>query len=83
MLDLQTFVCSLGSSITVAYAIVKVLVRSESRVELKEDIQKLHDRANIIEKEFVRCEFCKLQHDTLTANLTSMDKKLDILIEKR
>ena len=81
-MDLQTIGISLGGSATVAFAIVKTLVRAEARKEVAPDIEKLHGRANIIEKDFVRCEFCKLQHDNLTKTLQSMDTKLDTLKAK-
>lgn len=82
MIDLQTIIVSIASSAGTAYAIVKTLVRSEARTELKPDLDGLHKRANKIEDEFVTCKFCKMQHDNLTTTLQSMDKKLDTLISK-
>lgn len=81
-MDLQTIGLSLGGSASIAFAIAKTLMRSEARIELKEDLEKLHERANIIEKDFVTCKFCTMQHSNIDKTLQSMDNKLDTLISK-
>lgn len=81
-MDLQTIGLSVGGGATVAFAIAKTLMRAEARAELKGDIEKLHDRADSIEEDYVTCKFCNMQHNNLNTTLQSMDNKLDKLIAK-
>lgn len=79
---IQTIGLSMGGSAGVTFAIAKILMRSEARAELKDDLEKVHERINENEKNFVTCKFCTMQHDNLTKTLQSMDNKLDTLISK-
>lgn len=49
--------------------------------ELKKADEGLHGRINTVEKDFVRCEFCKMQHSNLDKNFENINSKLDILID--
>ena len=69
---------------------VKLFIKNEARKALKEDIadlktedKYLHERINRAEREHVTCEFCNMQHANLNTTLKSMDRKLDILKEKK
>lgn len=86
-MDLQTIGVSLGGSATLAFTIVKIVMRSEARKELTPDIKDLHDRCNNIEDSHVDCKFCDRQHNDLNENIKEIKnqngKILDILIEKK
>jgi enoyl-[acyl-carrier-protein] reductase (NADH) len=71
-MDLQTIGVSLSGSAAVAFAIVKTLVRAEARKELATDVEKLHERINEIEKDYVTCKFCNTQHDNLNTNIADI-----------
>lgn len=77
----QLLLCLFGSG-SIGFGIAKLFMRSEARAELKEDIEKLHERINLVEQNYVTCKFCTMQHDNLTKTLQSMDNKLDTLISK-
>lgn len=81
--NIITIVLSIIGGGGVGWAVAKNIVRVEARAELKDDIESLHQRANNIENNYVTCKYCNMQHDNLGKTLNSMDKKLDILIEKK
>lgn len=69
---------------------VKLFIKNEAEKAVKEDLlelkaedDSLHKRINWVEKEYVTCKYCTMQHSNLTTTLNSMDRKLDILIEKK
>jgi hypothetical protein len=69
---------------------VKLFIKNEAKEAVKEDIKELkqeddslHKRINWVEKEYVTCKYCNMQHQNLATTLSSMDRKLDILIDKK
>ena len=69
---IQTVGLSMSGSAGITFAIAKILMRSEARAELKEDLEKLHERINENEKDFVTCKFCNTQHDNLNTNISDI-----------
>lgn len=69
---------------------VKLFIKNEAEkafekdlFDLKAEDESLHKRINWVEKEYVTCKYCNMQHSNLSTTLSSMDRKLDILIEKK
>lgn len=64
---------------------LKELKEADNKIkkEVDEKAAALHGRINFVENEYVTCKFCNMQHSNLSTILSSMDRKLDILIDIR
>lgn len=88
--DLIVFFLSFFGGGGLGFLLIKLFIKSEAHNALEQDIEtlkkedkSLHERINTVEREYVTCKFCNMQHTNLSTTLKSMDRKLDILIEKK
>lgn len=88
--DLAVFLLSFFGGGGLGFIAIKLFIKNEAHSALQQDIETLkaedealHKRINFVENEYVTCKFCNMQHSNLSTTLNSMDRKLDILIEKK
>jgi chaperonin cofactor prefoldin len=61
----------------ILWIMIKAIVKTEARNELNKDLDKLHQRINGVEKNFVACKYCDLQHDNLNKRLDTLEKNIN------
>ena len=47
----------------------------------KDEDQKLHNRIDAVEKNYITCEYCKKQNENTERMFDSIDHKLDLLLD--
>lgn len=67
MTELQIFLSALGIIATISGIIFKAH---------KDDIKTLHERINTVEKDYMTCASCKIQHESLNTSLTDIKSTL-------
>lgn len=75
---------AMGASV----AVFKLLIEKEAMKatkekfdETKQNIEGLEEKLEKVKQDYVTCKFCLSQHNSLDKTLSSIDRKLDILIE--
>jgi len=51
------------------------------RISCEKEDAALHERISNIKHEYVTCEYCKLQNDNTARLFSSIDRKLDMLLD--
>lgn len=81
----------------IGFAMIKSFLREEAKKAVKDDLnairketenlenddKALHKRINHIEDNYVSCKYCDMQHANLKMTLENIERKIDILIEKK
>lgn len=67
----------------VGFTAVKMFMKNEAKLALKEEIEDIKKELKNIQDDYVTCKFCNMQHSNLDGMLKSINSKLDILIANK